>query len=66
MKENAFYMIKIKKDLLSYLIDHNVYEIQSDQDINSKIYDEMEEKQTFPLLIFFFIKQILALIKQKK
>lgn len=44
MKENAFYMIKIKKDLLSYLIDHNVYEIQSDQDINSKIYDEMEEK----------------------
>ena len=56
MKENVFYMIKIKKDLLSYLIDHNVYEIQSDQDINSKIYDEMKEKQTFPLLIFVFYK----------
>ena len=56
MKENAFYMIKIKKDLLSYLIDHNVYEIQSDQDLNSKIYDEMKEKQTFPLLIFVFYK----------
>lgn len=65
MKENVFYMIKIKKDL-SYLIKNNIYEIKTEQDIESKIYEEMEKVSTFPLLIFIFYKTNIGSYKAKE